>query len=771
MGSDPPMDSAPNETAASTPLGGPPEPGAAPAARSPERRARPSTLSQRLVLLFAAFSLGPLVISNMGGYVQSRRYLTDQALRDIGNVAALEAAQTSAFEQDKRDFASSIFSGNVFLAGLVKSLTTERDPALREDLEGQLRAYLRANAREADDVRELSVMSPRGDLLGSSQLDRVVGADLSSDVCFRVGAKATRIVGFEYPGEEPTLVVGSPILGAGDDLLGVLCARFRFDVHHELLRASKDRTLQATLLLLDARGRIVDGSFEDLTAAPKLETIERPPGKVIGGSPAWQGLYRVANGEEIIGAYAPLHELGWGVLAEEPVSKAISGLNRLKWQGVSFGLLLTVVLVLAALFTARKLASPLRRLSEATRRAAGGALGERVPVDGPREVADLAQTFNRMSVALRDSHQLLEQRIGDRTVELRRSQEFSELLLNSIDQRVVVIEPTLRIIKANRVAIQAYGNGLIGQSCCEAFEGREPPCESCPVAATFKTGEPASAERSDRIGKGREILHIDTFPVFSTGHTIDAVIQIGRVVTPEKRLQAEIVHHEKMAAFGLLAAGIAHEIGNPLASIEAQLRMTREIPEPARVSQTLSVVEREVQRVSRLVRELVDFARRRRNDIVLVSLNDVVEDVSRLIGHDPRARKIRIDRRLAPGLPGVRAREDHLVQVFFNLAINAVDAMPEGGTLTFETSVADTVMTARIHDTGHGFPEEAYDRLFEPFFTTKGPRSGTGLGLFVSKGIVEELGGSLGIERTGAGGTTFFVRLPTQAGQSTAGRS
>jgi signal transduction histidine kinase len=729
------------------------------------RTQRPSTLSQRLVLLFAAFSLGPLVISNMGGYLQSRRYLTAQALRDIGNVAALEAAQTSDFELDKRDFASSIFAGNVFLAGLVKSLTLERDPIGREDLQGQLRAYLRANANEEEDVRELNVMSPSGELLASSRLDRVAGADLSNDACFRVGAKATRVVGFEYPGEEPTLVVGSPILGVGDDLLGVLCARFRFDIHHELLAASKDRTFQATLLLVDAQGRIIDGSYGDLKSAPVLERVQRPMGKVIGGSPAWQGLYRLGSGEEIIGAYAPLHELGWGILAEEPVSRAISELNRLKWQGVSFGLLLTVVLVLAALFTARKLASPLKRLSEAARRAAGGALGERVSVDGPREVADLAQTFNRMSVALRDSQQLLEQRIEHRTLELSRSQEFSELLLNSIDQRVVVLDPNLRIIKANRIAVQAYGSDLIGRSCCDVFEGREPPSESCPVAATFKTGEPSSAERSDRIGKGREILHIDTFPVFSAGHAIEAVIQIGRVVTPEKRLQAEIVHHEKMAAFGLLAAGIAHEIGNPLASIEAQLRMTREIPEPARVSQTLSVVEREVQRVSRLVRELVDFARRRRNDIVLVSLNDVVEDVSRLIGHDPRARKIRIDRRLAPGLPGVRAREDHLVQVFFNLAINAVDAMPDGGTLTFETAVVDGVMTARICDTGHGFPEEAYDRLFEPFFTTKGPRSGTGLGLFVSKGIVEELGGSLGIERTGMGGTTFFVRLPAQPSQ------
>ena len=136
----------------------------------------------------------------------------------------------------------------------------------------------------------------------------------------------------------------------------------------------------------------------------------------------------------------------------------------------------------------------------------------------------------------------------------------------------------------------------------------------------------------------------------------------------------------------------------------------------------------------------------------------------RLIQHDPRAHKVAIEVE-ARGAPApVRAKEDSLVQVLINLGLNALDAMPGGGRLTFEVGAEGDRVVLRVRDTGRGVPEPARARIFEPYFTTQAAGKGTGLGLFVSRGIVEQLGGELALERTGDDGTVFRVSLPLAAG-------
>jgi two-component system NtrC family sensor kinase len=160
-----------------------------------------------------------------------------------------------------------------------------------------------------------------------------------------------------------------------------------------------------------------------------------------------------------------------------------------------------------------------------------------------------------------------------------------------------------------------------------------------------------------------------------------------------------------------------------------------------------------------MLRELVAFARRRGEEGVLASANQVVEDVARVLEHDPRARSVTIVRNLSEDLPGIPAKEDHLVQVLLNLGLNALDAMSSTGTIEFRTSVEDDHVTIRVRDTGCGVSAEARAHLFKPFFSTKGPGQGTGLGLFVSRGIVEAMGGCLELEATGPEGSTFALRL------------
>jgi C4-dicarboxylate-specific signal transduction histidine kinase len=467
----------------------------------------------------------------------------------------------------------------------------------------------------------------------------------------------------------------------------------------------------------------------------------------------------LATGDRAFAAYSPVPELGWGVLVEVPVDEALADLEQLKRRAAVAAGALAILLVVAVFVAARVLARPLLALAQAARRAASGGLGEVVPIGGTRETADLARTFNGMSLALKAAQDGLEQRIADRTRDLQRSREFAELLLNSIDQNVTVMDRDFRIVSANRRVRTLHGDGIVGQRCHQAFAHRTTPCEACPVLRAIETRRPASAERPAFLIGNEEILRQEAFPVVSPDGEIEAAIEVARIVTAERSFQAQLMHHERMAAFGLLAAGVAHEIGNPLASIQSQLHRARESGDGAVVEATLGIVEKQITRIASLLRDLVSSARPRPTEVTCVSLNQVLDDVARMLAHDRRARGISIEVRPAT-LPAIDTREDLVMQVLLNLAINALDAMDGAGTLELSTAVEGGRVLARVRDTAAGVPEIVRQRLFEPFFTTKAPGRGTGLGLYVSRGIVESLGGELELERSGSDGTTFVLSLP-----------
>jgi C4-dicarboxylate-specific signal transduction histidine kinase len=722
--------------------------------------------------------LGVLAASNLWGYLRSREYLTDAAFRNIRNVAALEASETREFTRNAENLVPSIIAGNEHLFSVLRSWVAAEDAATQDAASRELRAHLAAKAAEGSAVEEFSVISPMGILVASSGLAQMPGADLSTTSCFRIGSTSPGIVGLEWPEDHapeqeesdshhdsyPLLLVASRIVDGEGMFLGVFCASFEFDIHRSMLVAHRERTRQAALYLLDDEGKVICGSFDDTHGVSYGETLTELEGRPTRRSPAWEGRYRDASGQEIMVAYAPVPTLDWAVVVEVPVIQALADLERLKWQALAGSGLLAALLALGVSLSWRMVVRPLQALSHASDSMASGAPGETVSPEGPREILELATAFNRMSLGLQDSQEMLESRIAERTQELRESQEFAELLLDSIDQRVVVIGTDYRIIKANTAALRMHGPALIGSKCHEVFEGSPEPLEDYPARRTFETGRPASAERSQQTLGGSEAVHIETYPVLGSAGQIQSVIEIGRVVTAEKQLQMQMVYQEKMAAFGQLAAGVTHEIGNPLAAIESQLQLAQK--DPSRVQETLAIVHKQVARIGGLLRELTGFARRRQDDVMLASVNQIIEDVTRLLSHDPRARNVSIASRLADKLPGIRTKEDQLMQVLLNLGLNALDAMPDGGELVFESSAEDGEILLRVRDKGRGVCSNDLPHLFEPFFTTKEPGKGTGLGLFVSKGIVTGMGGELELEETSPNGSSFAIRLPGSVSES-----
>lgn len=225
--------------------------------------------------------------------------------------------------------------------------------------------------------------------------------------------------------------------------------------------------------------------------------------------------------------------------------------------------------------------------------------------------------------------------------------------------------------------------------------------------------------------------------------------------------QASVLHQEKMAAFGLLAAGIAHEVGNPLASISSLVQMLARRHNDEYTQDRLTLVEGQLTRIQATLRELVDFSRPATGVMSLTNLNEAIDEALNIAKYYKRTKSKTIETDFAQGLPPIRAARDQVVQLFLNLALNAIDATDKSGRIRLSTRQGNGHIEASVADDGHGIRPEDQSRIFQPYYTTKD--HGTGLGLFVSRKIVTDLGGSIDFESASGQGTTFRVRLPLRA--------
>ncbi|MCL6621648.1 MAG: hypothetical protein K6T55_06045 [Syntrophobacterales bacterium] len=247
-------------------------------------------------------------------------------------------------------------------------------------------------------------------------------------------------------------------------------------------------------------------------------------------------------------------------------------------------------------------------------------------------------------------------------------------------------------------------------------------------------------------------------------------VRLAQAENARQLLDERLLTTQKLAALGELAAGISHEINNPLAIIRQEAEWLRELLSGARFQDPAQLLEfREslqeiilaVERAREVTGKVLELARERQPVIQKLDLNRLLEDMARLVEHEARRKNIRMERRFAPDLPPVESDGPLLRQAVLNLLTNAYQAMEDGGTITLTSSWAgpDHVKIA-IRDTGVGIPPEMLDKIFLPFFTTKPPGTGTGLGLAITQTIIHRLGGTISVASQPKHGTTFTIVLP-----------
>ena len=229
-----------------------------------------------------------------------------------------------------------------------------------------------------------------------------------------------------------------------------------------------------------------------------------------------------------------------------------------------------------------------------------------------------------------------------------------------------------------------------------------------------------------------------------------------------KSAQLALVQSEKMAAVGTLSAGLAHEVKNPLSAVLGYAQLSkRKLSQPDVVLKHLNTIESETRRCNEIISNLMQFSRQEKGEFTDVTINEVVEKSVGIVDHQLGLNDVHVNMQLAPDIPEIIGNPNQLQQVLMNLAINAQQAMaPDGGTVDIVTYCDDDKVYISVSDTGAGISEEVAKKIFEPFYTTKAAGEGTGLGLSVTYGIIQDHKGDIRVERADSGGARFVIELP-----------
>ncbi len=361
---------------------------------------------------------------------------------------------------------------------------------------------------------------------------------------------------------------------------------------------------------------------------------------------------------------------------------------------------------------------------------------------------------------------LLEER-AQRAEELARLKEFNENIIESISVGVLAIDLRGRITNWNGALEEIYGlkrEGAIGHRLSEIFDaGMLRNLREITGNREWLAGEPANIYKfRTQSQNGRDlILNISLAPLRSKSEEMEGTLVAIEDITERVRLEEQLQQSDKLSSIGLLAAGVAHEVNTPLTGISSYSQMLmQQIPESDPRHQMLEKIYRQTSRASSIVNNLLNFSRVSDSRFAAIDIHRVLDDTVQLLEAQLHNTEIDVTRSYAVNLPLAPGNAPKLQQVFMNLILNARDAMPRGGQLEISTSFDEETLTIRFRDTGMGIAPENMARIYDPFFTTKQIGKGTGLGLAVSYGIIQDHGGQILVDSRPGEGTVFQLTLP-----------
>lgn len=360
----------------------------------------------------------------------------------------------------------------------------------------------------------------------------------------------------------------------------------------------------------------------------------------------------------------------------------------------------------------------------------------------------------------------------DISVEKQKEMEllrFSNVAENSVNP-IQITDLNGKMIYVNKAFINTSGYSkeeLIGKNPRVFGSGKSTPKFWDTMWDTISSGKVWVGEVENKRKDGNAFhTQLLVSPILDKDEKVSGYFGIHRDLSEKRIMERQLIHTQKMESIGTLAAGIAHEVGNPLASISALVQVAQRSTDDPFVNEKLSLVKSQITRISKIIRDLVDFSRPSNYELLLTDINEGVKEAVEITKVGTKAKHIAFITQLSEKIPMLPLISDQIQQVFVNILLNAVDAISEKENITKDEKITVTseldedYVTVTFTDTGKGIDEQNLQKIFEPFFTTKKEGKGTGLGLWVSYGIVKSFQGDIQLKSILNVGTTFIIKLP-----------
>ncbi len=335
-------------------------------------------------------------------------------------------------------------------------------------------------------------------------------------------------------------------------------------------------------------------------------------------------------------------------------------------------------------------------------------------------------------------------------------------LFDGITDLISVQDANHTLIMGNEKYAKFIGQSktnLVGEKCYKTLFSRSEPCANCPAPETYKSGQ---AKFIEIFHQGRA-FHIWTFPMSGLDGKPEFIVEYAKDVTESKEIEKQLIKSEKLATIGLLSSGIAHELRNPLNIIETARYSIEDVlaHKDAEIDRKLDIIKKNIRRASIIIDNLLQFSRHSDFEREKIDVERLIETTLALLEQEIGVRKVKCEKDFQ-NVPRVFFSQDSLKQVFLNIILNAIEAMPQGGLLKTATVLTTDRQWVYIDfkDTGVGISEENLKHILTPFFSTKRAGGGVGLGLYLSYAIVKREGGDLFVKSRENVGSTFTVKLP-----------
>jgi len=473
------------------------------------------------------------------------------------------------------------------------------------------------------------------------------------------------------------------------------------------------------------------------------------------------------RGVDVLLAFRYIPQLKWGLIVKQDTSEAFMPIMELKNQVITLAIVSVVIIVIIVFILAHGITHPILQLVQGANAIGKGILGHRILIKSRDEVGILASEFNRMAEKLEESYAGLEQKIRERTTQFRESEEKYRESINLANDAIFSLDvDSALIIDSNKKAEEVSGCSKYALSKKKIWE----------IVVEYDRDRAKQLWLTiNKTGSGMldniDCQHIDgrLTPTSISASVIEhgkkkTIQWICRDITERKKMELQLIQAERLAAVGELAAGVAHEVNNPLGGLQNFVKMMKK--EPGNTSQNLEFLDlmsEGLKRIEVIIKQLMAFSRPYSTHMANHSLNEIVESSLRFVDHRIKEQSIRLEKVLSPELPEIYGDADNISQVIINIIVNALDSMSSGGSLIIKTGYCDhqpSNIQVTITDSGTGIKEEVLNKIFNPFFTTK--EMGSGLGLAISKRIMDDHNGNILVESKVGEGTTFFVCLPVR---------